>query len=242
MAVADRVNHPDLPLSLFLDSDPSATAGNESPDRDDVPEWSDDERRVARLRRGALVVAAHCIIDDLRHIDFAAAAPPAPDETEDSLVYRFFPVRFRHDYHGDFFRKVLVTAVKAAQDLADPRGGAAACTAEAIIRAAVLATTWDVWDEAASTARQPGCWRSTCWKTSTSSHCSPRRSAASRTIRARTAERTCSNRARTTGSSPSPTPHWCTPTSNRPRPVRWCTTCDTDCRPSTTRRDVRSGS
>jgi len=37
----------------------------------------------------------------------------------------------------DFFRKVMVTAVQVAADLADPRGGPASCTAEEIVRHAV---------------------------------------------------------------------------------------------------------
>jgi hypothetical protein len=37
----------------------------------------------------------------------------------------------------DFFRKVMVTAVQVAADLADPRGGPASCTAGEIVRHAV---------------------------------------------------------------------------------------------------------
>ncbi|TQM85480.1 hypothetical protein FHX81_7964 [Saccharothrix saharensis] len=43
---------------------------------------------------------------------------------------------------------MLVTAVKVAQDLADRHGGAAACTAEAIIRAALPAIAQAVCEEA----------------------------------------------------------------------------------------------
>ncbi|QFZ20377.1 hypothetical protein [Saccharothrix syringae] len=68
-------------------------------------------------------------IDDLRRIDFSDAGASGGDEVAESLVHRFLPTRFRHDYDEAFFRKVLVTAVKVAQDLADPVGRAAACTA-----------------------------------------------------------------------------------------------------------------
>ena len=47
------------------------------------------------------------------------------------------PGRHRGAYDEDFFRKVMVTAVQVAADLADPRGGPASCTAGEIVRHAV---------------------------------------------------------------------------------------------------------
>ncbi|MGM1059418.1 hypothetical protein [Saccharothrix sp. Mg75] len=146
--LSDRVRHPDLPLSLFLDPD-SVHAMDEDVD---TSAWSDDALRNARLRRGAVMAAAHRIvdecIDDLHGIGFPGAGAPNAGEAEESFVHRFFPIRSRDGNDEGFFRKALVTAVEVAQDLADPHGGAAACTAEAIIRAALPAITQAMCEEA----------------------------------------------------------------------------------------------
>jgi hypothetical protein len=51
-----------------------------------------------------------------------------------SFVYEWFPRLHRNAYYKGFFRKMLVSAVRVADDLADPLAGWAARTAEEIIR------------------------------------------------------------------------------------------------------------
>jgi hypothetical protein len=93
------------------------------------------------LRRAALVVAAVEIvdrcIDDLQLIEFGDDQRPDAEDAEDSFVYEWFPGRHRKAYDENFFRKVMVTAVQVAADLADLEGGPASCTAEEIVRHAV---------------------------------------------------------------------------------------------------------
>jgi hypothetical protein len=140
-AVAHRVRHPSLPLVSFAADLPD---GDDDEDENRVDEVTDDdlsdeERDAARLRRAALLLAAMQVIDqcidDLRMIDFEAGT--SGDEAEDSFVYEWFPPRHRDAYDEDFFRKVLVSAVRVADDLADPDGDYATCTAEEIIRHAL---------------------------------------------------------------------------------------------------------
>lgn len=136
-AVAGKARHPDLVLWRFV------ADMNVLPDRDEVSE--DDmpagEREPAELRRAALLVAAVDVvdrcIDDLQLTGFGDHQRPDADEAADSFVYEWFPGRHRGTYDEDFFRKVMVTAVQVAADLADPRGGPASCTAEEIVRHAV---------------------------------------------------------------------------------------------------------
>jgi hypothetical protein len=124
------------------------------PDRDEISE--DDvpagEREPAGLRRAALLVAAVDVvdrcIDDLQLIEFGDDQQPDADEADDLFVYEWFPGRHRDAYDEDFFRKVMVTAVQVAADLADPRGGPASCTAEEIVRHAVGVIAGDLCEAA----------------------------------------------------------------------------------------------
>jgi len=146
--VAHRVRHPDLPLVAFaaeIPDVPDLAALLDSDDEDEEIEITDadlsaEEREAARLRRAALMVAAIQVvdqcIDDLQVIDFGDPALLA-DEAADSFVYEWFPPRHRDAYDETFFRKVLVSAVRVADDLADPGAGHASCTAEEIIRHAI---------------------------------------------------------------------------------------------------------
>jgi hypothetical protein len=132
---SDRVRHPSLGLANFV-SPESAYADADDDDEASVPA---QERQPARLRRAALALAATEIIDrcidDLQVVEFDDDGQPLdPEEAEDTFVYEAFPPRYRPGYDEAFFRKVLVTAIKVAHDLADPQGGPAACTAEEIIR------------------------------------------------------------------------------------------------------------
>jgi hypothetical protein len=147
--VANRVRHPDLPLVAFAADLPdlpdllsSLSDGEEEDEEVEITEddLSPEEREEAALRRAALLVAANQVIDqcidDLQVIDFGDPDLIA-DEAADSFVYEWFPPRHRDAYDETFFRKVLVSAVRVAGDLADPGAGHAACTAEEIIRHAV---------------------------------------------------------------------------------------------------------
>ena len=148
-ASADRVRHPDLPLTAFVAPQHLPDYDADEPD-DEAVEASvpRDELRRARMRRGVLLVAAHRIVDhcaaDLSRLRFDAHGLPDADTAEDSFVYGFFPPRYRHVYDERFFRSVLTTAVKVSYDLADPSGGPAACTAEEIIRDTVLDIAGDL--------------------------------------------------------------------------------------------------
>jgi hypothetical protein len=149
-AAVARVRHPALTLGYF-------TAGTDG-DRDDHDDGEDDEvpaeeRESAALRRAALLVAALDIIDscigDLQILDFGEDQLPDEEEAEDSFVYEWFPKRHRSAYDEDFFRKTLVTAVKVANDFANPDGGPAACTAEELIRHAAGVIAGDLCEDAA---------------------------------------------------------------------------------------------
>lgn len=139
-AASGRVRHPALPLHVFVED-----LGSDDDLLDEEGSvWivPDRDREPAHGRRGALIAAADQIIDmcidDLQYLDFETDGLPDPDEADDSFVYSYFPRRHRHAYNERFFRNVLVCAVKVAQDLADPDGGLAACTAEEIVRNAVV--------------------------------------------------------------------------------------------------------
>jgi len=142
-AAAHRVRHPAAPLAHFVaDADqlPEDFDGDGDGCEDlDLPPAALEE---ARQRRAALVVAATGIIDrsidDLRELDFGDDGLPDPDQAEESFVFERFPARHRAGYDEVFFRNVLVTVVKVAHDLADPHGEPAACTAEEIVRDAVI--------------------------------------------------------------------------------------------------------
>jgi hypothetical protein len=118
-------------------------------DDDDVPV---DQRGPAKLRRAALLVAAIDVVDrcieELRFIEFDEDAMPDEDDAEDSFVYEWFPRRHRRYYNEDFFRKVLVTTVQVAADLANPAGGPASCTAEEIVRHAIGEIAMSLCDDA----------------------------------------------------------------------------------------------
>lgn len=137
LAAAGKARHPGLSLARFV-ADAGVLPEDGDFSDDDVPPG---ERESARLRRAALIVAAadavdRCI-DDLQLIEFGDDRLPDAEDAEDSFVYEWFPGRHRRAYDEEFFRKVLVTAVQVAADLADPAGGDASCTAEEIVRHAV---------------------------------------------------------------------------------------------------------
>lgn len=133
-----RVRHPQLPLRDFVaDSGDHLVDGYERDDDDEsaIPEL---EREDAHGRRGALLVAADMIIDrcisDLQELDFGEDGIPDSSQAEDSFVFQNFPSRHRRAYTELFFRKVLVCAIKVAQDLVSADGEPAACTTEEILR------------------------------------------------------------------------------------------------------------
>ena len=137
LASAGKARHPELALWRFV-ADTGVLPGQDEISEDDVP---GSEREAAELRRAALVVAAVEVVDrcvdDLQLTGFGDDQRPEPGEAEDSFVYEWFPGRHRGAYDEGFFRKVMVTAVQVAADLADPQGGPASCTAEEIVRHAV---------------------------------------------------------------------------------------------------------
>lgn len=146
-SMAGKARHPALSLPRFV-VDPDILGDDEDEDDDRI---SAGERQPAMLRRAALLVAAldiidHCI-DDLQFLEFEDGVPD-PDYVEESFVYERFPVRYRAAYDDVFFRKVLVTAIKVANDLADPDGDDASCIAEEIIRQAIGQDAMEICEEA----------------------------------------------------------------------------------------------
>jgi hypothetical protein len=132
--------HPALRLSLFVaepldDEDVLDNADTLDYLAESVPA---EVRRDAECRRGALIEAAKQIInqclDDLQELAFDDDGLPDPELAEATLVFHAFPARHRSAYTQRFFRDVLVVAVKVGNDLADPNGGPASCTAEEILR------------------------------------------------------------------------------------------------------------
>ncbi|MGB3444694.1 MAG: hypothetical protein WBA97_38650 [Actinophytocola sp.] len=139
VAASEKVRHPGLSLAFFVSSEYlDILDANDGGSFDGIPQA---ELEAARIRRGSVMLAADQVVDqcivDLQLIQFGEDGLPDPDLAEDSFVYEEFPRRHRRAYNQWFFRKVLVTAVKVAYDLADPHGSEAACTAEEIIRHAI---------------------------------------------------------------------------------------------------------
>jgi hypothetical protein len=147
-AAAGKARHPDLALWRFI-ADVDVLPDRDEISEDDVPAG---EREAAELRRAALVVAAVDVvdrcIDDLKLTGFGDDQQPDADGAADSFVYEWFPGRHRDAYDEDFFRKVMVSAVQIAADLADPQGGPASCTAEEIVRHAVGAIAGELCEAA----------------------------------------------------------------------------------------------
>src|SRR5262249_52338349 len=125
LASAGRARHPELGLWRFV-ADMDVLPEQDEISEGDVP---DSEREAAELRRAALVVAAVDVVDrcvdDLQLTGFGDDGQPEPGEAEGSFVYEWFPGRHRSAYDEGFFRKVMVTTVQVAADLADPQGGPA---------------------------------------------------------------------------------------------------------------------
>jgi len=148
-SMAGKARHPDLSLVRFV-ADPGVLGDDEIEDEDEdrVPAG---DRESAALRRAALLVAALDVtdrcMDDLRFLEFEDGVPD-PDYVEETFVYERFPERCRAAYDEAFFRKVLVTVIKVANDLADPAGGAASCIAEEIIRQAIGQDAMGICEEA----------------------------------------------------------------------------------------------
>ena len=158
--LADRGRHPALNLTNLADLDTDDDDWHGLDYDLDESRLSEEQRRVARVRRGAVVYAAHLIVDDcladLRDLAMASETTPpnlsSGDSTPsalagaapDSFVWRYFPPRFRRAYTHDFFDGVLVSAVKVAYDLARPDGGRAACIAEEFILNAISHIAIDV--------------------------------------------------------------------------------------------------
>jgi hypothetical protein len=136
--LSNRVRHPNLSLDHFV-SDSFEFEDDDQEKR--LAGLPAAEIELAKARRGSVALAADQIIDrcieDLQEIPFDDEGMPDPELAEESFVYEVFPQRHRRAYNQLFFRKVLVTVVKVAQDIADPHGPAAACTAEEIVRQAV---------------------------------------------------------------------------------------------------------
>jgi hypothetical protein len=133
------VRHPALSLDYFVSTRCLDVLGDdEAISMAGVP---DAEVEAARIRRGSVMAGAEQVIDqcidDLQQVTFDDKGFPAGERAEDSFVYEEFPHRHRQAYNQAFYRKVLVTAIKVAHDLADPHGPDAGCTAEEIIRAAL---------------------------------------------------------------------------------------------------------
>jgi hypothetical protein len=150
-AVADRVRHPNLLLAHFLSREAVYNDDSLIDIDDDESQIPAAELEPARLRRAALLVAAEEIIDrcidDLQVVEFDEDGRLVDlEEAEDTFVFDAFPSRHRGAYDEQFFRNVLVTAIKVAQDLADPGGGPAACTVEEIVRRAVGAVAEQWWE------------------------------------------------------------------------------------------------
>lgn len=124
--MAGRVRHPNLLLAHFLSSEAVYDDALLDID-DDESQIPAAEREPAQLRRAALMAAAEEIIDrcidDLQVVEFDEDGRLVDlVEAEDTFVFEAFPPRHRGAYDERFFRKALVTAIKVAQDLADPAG------------------------------------------------------------------------------------------------------------------------
>jgi hypothetical protein len=150
-AVAGRVRHPNLLLAHFLSRELVFSDDSLIDIGEDESQIPPAEREPARLRRAALIVAANEIvdrcIDDIQFTEFDEDGRLVDHgEADHTFVFEAFPSRFRNAYDEPFFRNVLVTAIKVAQDLADPNGGPAACTAEEIIRRAVGTVAQQLWE------------------------------------------------------------------------------------------------
>ncbi|MFF1817738.1 hypothetical protein ACFVWG_10620 [Kribbella sp. NPDC058245] len=129
-----------------------------SDDRDD---WGDeppteDDLRAERRLLGAVTLAGIYVIDEcIADIQTIGAAEldtddgqPDPEVYAGTFVWDNFPARFRPAYDPHFFAKVLVTAIKVTQDLANPEADRPACIAEEIILNAICKSAYALMDEA----------------------------------------------------------------------------------------------
>lgn len=138
----DQIRHPALQLELFT---------SDYPDESDLGPGDEQPIQVAaaalpraRLRRGALLAAAHLVYDQvLFDLTQAMLGPKAANLDEERFVDDHFPQRYAHAYDAEFHRKLLVTVGKVAQDLTDPHAGYPACTAEEMVLAAII-EQWQV--------------------------------------------------------------------------------------------------
>jgi hypothetical protein len=133
---ADQVRHPALELALF-----AAHLPDEAIDGDDdaLPDLPDEQVRNARRRRGALLVAANMIFDQVTDdILSMTRADSRASASTDRFVDEFFPPRYRHLYDETFHRKLLATVAKVGYDLVNYSAGPPACTAEELVLWAVL--------------------------------------------------------------------------------------------------------
>jgi hypothetical protein len=148
--IADRVRHPNLLLAHFVSRELVLSDDSLIDIDEDESQIPPTEREPARLRRAALIVAVNEIIDrcidDIQFTEFDEDGRLVdPNEADDTFVFEAFPPRYRYAYDEPFFRNVLVTAIKVAQDLADPNSGPAACTAEEIVRRAIGTVAQQLW-------------------------------------------------------------------------------------------------
>jgi len=148
--VADRARHPSLELGRFTVEAHEDRSGELA-----VPKR---ERRAARLRRATLILAVNAVfeecledyrnLDDLDDLDLTGDEPLPVRDADHTLVYRFFPPRFRRFYDRRFFADVVATVAKVGFDLARPDAGPPACIAEEIVLAGVFEYAEQIMEEA----------------------------------------------------------------------------------------------
>lgn len=165
--LASRARHPAMALEYFLDA-PVETPETADPLNDDISliaaGVSPERIRDAVLRRAGVMWAANHVIDrcleDLAQGSWdedtgLPASDPGGEEGDfgdGAFLSEHFPPRFAQHYTRTFLEKILVTAVKVAQDLADPNGDAASCTAEELVRNAICDLAVVAWDLAGVTS------------------------------------------------------------------------------------------
>ena len=142
--MADLVRHPALTLDLFT-TEPLDDSDRPVDEPDDAvigQALAPAALQTARRRRGALMFAANLVFDHILD-DLVVSDADRQRLGVERFADEYLPSRLRHRYDASFLRKLLATAAKVAQDLANDECTYPACTAEELVLWTIL-REWEV--------------------------------------------------------------------------------------------------
>jgi hypothetical protein len=135
--LCNHVRHPVLEIALF------ASAAPEVVDEfgEAFVELALSELPHARLRRGALMVAANLVFDEvLDDLVIMSGGDPHSRDPEERFVEQYLPSRYRYAYDPELHKLLAAVAAVAAvaYNLASPNGEYPSCTAEELVLSAIV--------------------------------------------------------------------------------------------------------